>query len=431
MDTGALRAAVAAGDESAVARLLDEAPRTALAGPAGAALLTRAVRAGQHRIAERLVAVGADPDRTEFTGGVDLVAEAADRGAYSMVQALLPGPVARQRRALEAARAWLGGSEEDELRRRLGGGPDVTFAYEDVHEQVDPDNPHLYDPTPVARRIHATAADGRTLTVETTHRALVTAVEKSIGTFATTPEELADRALHHARPGFRDWQASVWRLADRADAESFACAARLLHSPEPPHRRFALDLLSAIATHLFLRRPWRHGRQALDLLRAYLATDEDHPELLDGALFAHSWYADEYGTDGELFAILPFGSHHDGAVRERVLHELGPSMDRNPAVVDLCTARCDDPRPDTREAALYALASYGPDSPDLRSLFAAHLTDPHAPARLEAAAGLALRHDPRADAVLARFTEDAEPESPTWWRLDEIRRRRARTAPAG
>ncbi|WP_148666621.1 HEAT repeat domain-containing protein [Streptomyces sp. MOE7] len=431
MDTEALRAAVAAGDESAVARLLDDAPRTVLAGPAGAALLTRAVRAGRHRIVERLVAVGADPDRTEFTGGVDLVAEAADRGAYSMVMALLPGPVARQRRALEAARAWLGCSEEDELRRRLGGGPDVTFAYEDVHEDVDPDNPHLYDPTPVAVRIHATAADGRTLTVETAHRALVTAVEKTIGTFATTADELADRALHHARHGFRDWQASVWRLADRADEESFACAARLIRSPEPSHRRFALDLLAAIATHLFLPHPWRHGRQALDLLRAYLATDEDHPELLDGALFAHSWYAHEYGTGEDLYAILPFGSHHDGAVRERVLHELGPSMNRNPAVVDLCTTHCDDPRPDTREAALHALATYGPDSPELRSLFVDRLTDPHAPARLEAAAGLALRHDPRGDAVLARFAADAEPESPTWWRLDEVRRLRARTAPAG
>ncbi|MFI0786072.1 HEAT repeat domain-containing protein [Streptomyces lydicus] len=430
MDTEALGAAVAAGDESAVTRLLDEAPRTALAGPAGAALLTRAVRAGRHRIAERLVAAGADPDRTELTGGVDLVAEAADRGAYPMVRALLPGPVARQRRALEAARAWLGGSEEDELRRRLGGGPDVTFTYEDVHEDVDPDNPHLYDPTPVARRIHATAADGRTLTVETAHRAVVTAVEQTIGTFATTPDELAGRALHHARPGFRDWQASVWRLADRADAESFACASRLIRSPEPPHRRFALDLLSAIATHLFLRHPWRHGRQALDLLRAYLATDEDHPELLDVALFAHSWYAHEYGTDEDLFAILPFGSHPDGAVRERVLHELGPFMDRNPAVVELCTARSADPRPDTRESALYALATYGPDNPALRSLFAGRLTDPHPPARLEAAAGLALRHDARGDAVLAGFAEEAAPESRTWWRLDEIHRRRARTAPA-
>ncbi|MGY5126427.1 hypothetical protein [Streptomyces nigrescens] len=317
---GALSDAVVAGDQDAVARLLDGAPNRALAGRAGAGLLTRAVRDQRPALVELLVAAGADPDRPEDTDGVDLVAEAADRGAYALVRALLPGPVARQRRALDAAYAWLGGSEEDELRRRLGGGPGITFTYEDVHEEVDPYNPHLYDPAPVARRIRATAADGRTLTVETAHRALVTCIEEMIGTFATTPEELADRALHHARPDFRDWTASVWRLADRADEQTFACAARLARSPARPHRHFALDLLSALGTHPFRRRPWRHGQPALDLLRELLTTEHDDPELLDLLLSTYAWYALEYGTDEDPFALLPGRVHGPVPRRRQPVH---------------------------------------------------------------------------------------------------------------
>ncbi|MFE9927917.1 hypothetical protein [Streptomyces sp. NPDC005533] len=367
MDLSPLLAAVARGDDRTVFDLLDDVPEDELGGDDGVALLAAAAYAERDEVVWRLVEAGVDVTRP-WAGGVDPVTWAAGRGAFPVLQALLirsgdpRGADSPHRRALRVAQA--------------------AIASEAVGEEQGP---------PPA------------------HRAIVSHLEAVLGVHRS-PDELMARALVHARPDHDDWCESLLQLGYRADQEVFGWARDVAGDRSSlDRRRFGLGVLNFIGfgldspydpdVHREDEGPLPFRQDAAAFLRPLLDTEKD-PHALGSVIAAFTSYC----SPEEALAVLVHADHADPGVRRCVAsplahHSLLVTAD-HPDVLAALVRLAEDPVPDIRETALCGLAMSHVDTAELRAVMAAHLADPHFDARLEAAAGLALRGDERGHRVL-------------------------------
>lgn len=421
---------VQAGDVQSVDKLLRAVPADVLAGDEGSALLRAAAVAWHSDVVESLLDAGVDPARI-WPDGVDPVCWAADHGASQVLQELLSGdlspwrkqvPEDTARTALEIARAWLHVDPELELRRRLGALEDESVVVECERVPVTDWGLHT-------TRIRVTAADGRRAEVQTAHRAIVTYLEGRLDVTAS-PDELLARALFHADPRSCDWSESQIVLTDqRVPEETFRWAAELVAHPSVDTRRFVTEVLHHLS---FFERPF--NAQALEVLRPRLRAEEDLIAL-DSVIGAFA----EYTGRGDLTDLLPHARHPEPAIRRRVAGELVVAIgeppqaayrpdpplipfDTPPSVVATLIELASDVDGRTRANALGTLAESGIDTPAVRNLMTAHLTDDYPDARLEAAAGLALRQDPHGLKVLRQIGAGAGYETPVGQRVDTVSR---------
>lgn len=160
--------------------------------------------------------------------------------------------------------------------------------------------------------------------------------------------------------------------------------------------------------------------EAAEFLRPLLDSEQD-PHALATVIAAFTSYSSTEAAP----AILVHADHADHAdpdVRRSVATHLFIDTVEHQEVLAALMRLAADPVPETRATALYNFTSSTVDTPELRAVMAAHLTDPHFDARIEAAAGLALRGDERGLAVLDEIRSGIKSRhSPGAGRLADIR----------
>lgn len=414
-----------AGDAPTVEKLLRTTSKDALAGDEGSRLLRAAAIVGDADVVSDLLDAGVDPARP-WEDGVDPVSWAADFGAYEVLCELLYSgsswrkqvPQHGKLAALEIARAWLSLDPEVELRRRLGAHQDEPAVVERVQVPIRDQGRRQ------ATRIRLTLADGRQAETQIAHRAIVTDLEEQLG-MSVSPDELLARALFHADPESSDWGQSQVALWSRGDAEEvFRWAASLVAHPSVDTRRFATELL-----HLLGCQEQPSKAQALDVLRPRLRAEDD-VVALNSVIGAFAEYTDR----GDLTDILHLAAHPTPGIRARVAGELVNAIgeppqaghrpdltfipfDTPPEVLATLIHLASDVDADVRANALLTVAESGIDTPTVREVLTAHLTDDHRSARLNAAAGLALREDQRGLDVLRQVGSELTPTDVRRWRV--------------
>ncbi|MFE7527164.1 HEAT repeat domain-containing protein [Kitasatospora sp. NPDC057542] len=387
MDLPSLLAAIERGDDTTVFEFLEDAANDELTGDDGITLLAAAAHAGRHEVVDRLVVWDVDPTRP-WAGGVDPVTWAAENGAYWVLNALLSpdrDPLrtdSPHRRALRVARAAL----------ESGAGAGSV-------------------PPPA-------------------HRAVITDLEAKLGVHRT-PDELMARALVHADPEHDDWFASLFRIAEPESQERFDWARAVAEGAGDAgsldRRRFALDAINFLG---FGFNPDNGNDEppftleAAEFLRPRLHTEQD-PHALRTVVAAFTGYC----TREELPAVLTHADHPDPGVRHRVTLAFPTLLTDHPDALAVLLRLAGDPAPVTRTSALHALTRHPVDTPVLRGVLTARLTDPHFDVRLEAAAALALRGDQRATPVLHEIRRGIKNRSSRGaGRLDDLHHQlRART----
>lgn len=422
--------AVRAGDADTVETLLQDVAEAAMTGEGGSLLLRTAAAAGHTELVEQLIKAGADPTRP-WPGDVEPVCWAADRGAWGALFGLLGVrrswlpriPERTLEAALRLARVWLTVDAEQELRRRLGAVDDVAVVErKPVPVFADSDHAGMV-------RIRVRTGDGRQDQVWTAHRAVVTLLEERLG-IVTPYEELADRAMHTGDPESCDWDQAMTAIMHRPDLnEAFLWLAGRLEHPRALERLFAAQTLHYLS---FDERPF--DGQAVDVLAARVRVESD-PVVLYDLIGALGWYSARARPDADLHEILPHARHEDPKIRARVAGELSqvvgstidsrppaPTFGANQAAMATLIELTSDPTPETRTVALRTLADSAADTPQVRESLLAHLDDEHSDARLEAAVGLVLRHDPRGRDVIDHIAANAEHMSQTWLRIDSVER---------
>ncbi|MFJ1752795.1 hypothetical protein [Kitasatospora sp. NPDC088134] len=379
MDLPLLLAAVERGDDDAVLEALFDATSDELAGDDAVALLAAAARVGRQQVVDHLVLWGVDVTRP-WDGGTDPVAWAAQNGRSLVLQALL--------------------SRND--------------------DPLSSDSPHRRA-LRIARDTLASGA-GREADPPPAHWAIVTDMEAALGV-RHSPDELMARALVHADPHHDDWSVSVLHLGTRADQETFDWALEAARdTADADRRRFGIDTMDQLAfSYGLLPLPDDavppFAREAEDFLRPLLRSEQD-PRTLALAIGAFATYNNAGDT---VAAVLPHAYHADPRVRARVSMFLHTNTDRHQEAFAALVHLAGDSVPVTRANALSRLLMSDVDTPELRALFTAHLTDPSFDARLEAAAGLALRGDERGRAALDEIRSGIKNmNSPGWGRLGDI-----------
>ncbi|MFJ5928030.1 hypothetical protein ACIQF6_36090 [Kitasatospora sp. NPDC092948] len=379
MDLPALLAAVERMDDDAALELLYGATADDLAADDAVTLLAAAARGGRERIVDHLVLWGVDVTRP-WDGGVDPVTWAAENGRSRVLDALLShsdNPLSGDsphRRALRVA--------QDALASGVGAGN---------------------EPPPA-------------------HRAIITALEATLGV-RHSPDELMARALTHADPDHDDWFASAFQLGTRVDQETFDWALEAAQdASDLDRRRFGINTMDQLAIAFSLlplpddaELPFE--REAEDFLRLLLHNEQD-PRTLALAIGAFV----SYNNAGDTVAVvLEYAYHADPGVRASVSTVLHTNTAQHREALAALMYLADDPVPVTRANALGRLLVSTVDTPELRTLFATHLTDPYFDARLNAAGGLALRGDERGQAALAEIRSGIKNmNSPGWGRLSTI-----------
>ncbi|MFB6561892.1 HEAT repeat domain-containing protein [Streptomyces sp. NPDC056400] len=393
MDLPLLLAAVEREDDGAALELLFDATADDLAGDDAVALLAAAARAGRERVVDYLVVWDVDVTRP-WDDGVDPVTWAAENGRYWVLRALLSrrrDPLSSDsphRRALRTA--------QEALASGVGAGS---------------------EPPPA-------------------HRAVITDLEAELGVHHS-PDELMARALVHADPDHDDWLTSVFRLGLRTSRETFDWALEAAQDTSHlDRRRFGLDTMEYLAIGFSVDVEQEHdaelpfAREAEDFLRPLLDSELD-PRTLAIVIAAFN----SYSSVDMVPAILAHADHPDPRVRRTVSAMLHTNTPKHEEALAALTRLTDDSTPTTRTNALSRLATSALDTPELRAVFAAHLADPYFDARLEAAAGLALRDDERGLTALDKIRSGIKNiNSPGWGRLSDIHhllRVRAEAAEAG
>ncbi|AEV84295.1 hypothetical protein ACPL_3400 [Actinoplanes sp. SE50/110] len=439
-----LAAAVRAGDIQRLTVLLRELSDIDLGGELGSALFREAAVAGRAEVVEELLLAGVDPNRA-WPGRVEPVSWFAERGAWNMLVTVLMHnhghsswptvPESSLRAALALARTWLTVDPEQELRRRLGALDDPATVVERERVPAWRDG----DDGPSAVRIRVHTADGREDRVWVAHRAVVTLLEDALG-IVTSNDEIAARAVHTAHPYSWDNAQAHTTIRERAERDAAVfdwLAARLTH-PTVEHRRFAAEVVQGLCRR---ERPFDDA-QAADIIAARIR-DERDPVVLDNLIGAFAEFAFHARPGTDLRQILPHARHRDPLVRTRVAMELvlvtgsrrdetlpAPASSPPAAHIRTLIELAADPDPHTRATALGVLAGSYLDTTQVRTVFIDHLSDPHAPARVPAAAGLSLRDDVRGqDALHLLRTDPVTADVACGWLADLDRILARRPAP--
>ncbi|MFE6869513.1 HEAT repeat domain-containing protein, partial [Kitasatospora sp. NPDC057692] len=164
------------------------------------------------------------------------------------------------------------------------------------------------------------------------------------------------------------------------------------------HRRFALDVINCLGFGLNSDNddgdpPF--AREAADFLRPRLDTEQD-PYALRAVVAAFTGYC----SREELPAVLALADHPDPGVRHGVSLAVPTLLADGVDALGILLSVADDPDPIVRTNALHTLTRVPADTPALRDVLLANLSDTHFEARLEAAIALALRGDERGTPVL-------------------------------
>jgi hypothetical protein len=239
--------------------------------------------------------------------------------------------------------------------------------------------------------------------------------------------------------GSPEWDDLVFALSRRLDREETTrWAVAGLSDSSVARRQFMSLLLHTMS----------YEREAADpetraALRGRLTAETD-PVALEQVIGAfaehsHDW---EPWNASDLSDILPLARHRDAVVRGRVAGELiralgqrrldegydvtlSPDDPRRAAIATLAEL-AGDAESYIRTSALFTLGVTRVDIPEVRDILAAHLTDDHLDARLEAAAGLIARGDPAGRPVFERIAAGVTPGGPPWDRFDQVAKMAAR-----
>ncbi|MER8183880.1 HEAT repeat domain-containing protein [Kitasatospora sp. NPDC094015] len=420
---GPLIEAVRGGDRRHAEELLAAGTPAGPTAPGAAVPLAVAAAAGDALMAELLLEHGADPDQ-----GAPL-ALAAERGAFGVAQVLLASgadplaPDAEGRTPAQLARRWQGIDPEQELRRRLAtAGPGPVS----VHREEQPDETVL-----IVAELDAGPAPRARAEVQDGHAAVLCLLEESLG--VDTPfDELAARALAAPDSEHPAWWEPVRALHRRGGEEAYAAAERLCGDDRPRAREFGVDVLAQFD---YLSRERPYAERIVALLRR-MADQEQDPEVLQSVLAGLGHQRDP--------VALPELARHVGHPYAPVRHSVavalvglvpGDHAEAMAAVLALVA----DPDEGVRDWAAFALASVEADTPEIRETLAGLLADPSVPVVAEAARGLAHRGDPRAVEPLLRLLRESDPDEYAWdvalesaeSSADPRLRAAARTAAAG
>ncbi|MFI1585457.1 HEAT repeat domain-containing protein [Embleya sp. NPDC020630] len=400
--------------------------------------LIAAVRSGNARLATRLLDAGADPDAVDEYGtpalclavdtfdlpvvdallpcarldepapdGRTALLRAIDRGACEIAERLVGYGAklwvadAEGRDALALARYWHETGVETELRRRSGSGS-------------------------VERRTLRRSESGTSceelssggLTIRNGHTAILTALEPCYG-IRPSFDELLSRVLAEPDVDHEVWWAAMYALVERHDSAVWDAAAALCDRSDPLERYFGADVLRC--TNLFDKsEDAPYDRPLVDVFLPRVTHEPDHcvaRVLTAGLVEAMDPRAEE--------ALPELTRHLDAEVRKRAVEGLGRAIERaEPDALAAGTECLGDTNAGVRRAACLSLALAPPDTGDVSDLLAACLVDPDRDVRVEAAARLALRDDPRGDEIL-RGLAPADVEAPYYWLLYDVYRHRA------
>ncbi|MFF5976308.1 HEAT repeat domain-containing protein [Streptomyces sp. NPDC012769] len=421
-----LVAAVGTGDADEVRRLLEAGADPDTAGEDGLPVLCAAVTAYDAAVTELLVDHGADPDRP-LPDGTTPLSRAVEGGSPAVFHAALdrdPGerlPRAERERLLRLARAWYETGAEAGLRRRTGAsGPAETVRIPDDEDGT----------------VDRVSLGG--LTVRAGHGAILTSLERFFGV-ETPPEVLMARALADPDPHHVDRAAVLYPLGLRHGRETWSAVLAADHPSERDRRLFALRLLRyADVLHMVSDRPYDRTEEAERL--AAWALDESDPKVLWEILDLYVGL----GHPQEESIALRLAGHPDPDVRASLpvalgdASGLGPKADRalfafvrdpDPTVRASTTGCLDhwrrhaaeagrpadaarfaetllglarDPDPGVRGAVAQTLAASRDRSPAAADTLWRLLDEEDRLVRLEAAYGLARRHDPRTEEAYER-----------------------------
>ncbi|MFI6586744.1 ankyrin repeat domain-containing protein [Embleya sp. NPDC050493] len=400
--------------------------------------LIAAVRSGDAKLTAALLEAGADPDAVDEHGtpalrlAVDafdlpvvdvLVAwarlddaapdgrtpllRAIDRGACEITDRLVGHGAklwvadAEGRDALATARYWHEADIETELRRGSGSRP------------VERGTVRRSESGTVCAELSSGG-----LTIRNGHTAILTALEPRYGIHPPF-DELLSRALAEPDVDHEVWWATTYALEQRHDTGVWDAAAALCDRPNPLERYFGAEVLRLM--NLFDERADApYDRPLVDLFLRRVACEPDPrvTRVLTAGLVD--------AMDPRAGQALPSLTRHlDAKVREQAVGGLRSEIETaSPEALVAATERVGDANAAVRRAACRALAFAPPDTADVSDLLAGCLDDPDRDVRVEAAARLALRADPRGDEIL-RGLDPTDEDSPYHWLLDDVYRHRA------
>lgn len=399
-----LIAAVRSGDARAVYALLEAGADPETADEFGTSALCLAVDAFDLRIVEALVA-WSRLDRAAADGRTPLL-RAIDRGAFDITDALILHGAAlwatdgERLDALALARHWHETDATAELRRRSGQLGPVECG--------------------TVRSGSGTTCEELSLgglTVRTGHTAILTALEPRYG---ITPsfDELLSRALAEPDVDHEVWWATTSALQQRHDPAVWDAAAALRDRADPLLRYFGAEVLRVI--NLFDESDeLRFDAPLVGMFLPWVAEEPD--PRVTRVLTAGLADAQDLRAEAPLPALT---RHVDGKVRQWAVSGLRRAAQaERPGALAALVERTEDEEAAVRQAACTALASAPSHAEGASEALAACLTDADQGVRVEAAARLALRGDPRGDEVL-RGLDATDEDSPYYWLLCDVHRYR-------
>jgi len=356
-------------DAYEVGRLLyDGVDPNGLAG-GGRTALSVAAEMGTWLIVEMLLRHGADPRVPDADGRLPY--DIAAGRAYADVAAELE----------RTAAAFVEGS---------AGSVVIVTTREDIGDAIQ------------LIRVQVRGDDGSVteFAMQTGHLAIVTDLETKLG-MRVPFTELAERALSGPAEG-AVWWAVADALTPRADAETFAAAARLCDSPRLLERRLGADVIGMFGNgDDMAKEPSFHAR-AVAILRR-LADREHDPEMLKWVV---TWLGHRKAP--ALPELLSLVDHDGQDVREAVARNLPAIMSAgHPDGLAALIRLSRDPCERVRDWATTGLAIADQDTQAIRAALTARLDDPHLTTALEAARGLAARGDHIALGPVHRLLTDS------------------------
>lgn len=398
-------AAVLSGEAQTVAMLLEAGADPDCVDEHGTPVLCLAVDVFDLEVVEVLMS-SARLERAPADGRTPLL-RAIDPGAYDITHALINQGArlwakdAEGRDALALSRHWHETDVVAELHRRTGlQGPverrTVLGEFGTVCEEL--------------------MLAG--LKLRTGHTAILTSLEPKFG-IAPSFDELLARALAEADVDHEVWWATMDVLQQRHNPAIWDAAAALRDRPDPLQRYFGAELLRLINVFDETEEALFDG-PLVDLFLPWVAQEPDFRvtrALAAGLADARDPRAEE--------SLPSLTRHADSKVRKLAVSGLCRSVEaESPEALAALVERTADEDPTVRPAACTALASAPVYVVEASDALALCLADSDESVRVEAAARLALRDDPRGDRILQGL-DAADEGSPHHWLLHDVFRYRS------
>ncbi|WP_234379162.1 ankyrin repeat domain-containing protein [Streptomyces sp. IGB124] len=400
-----LIAAVRSGDVEAVEALLEAGADPESADEDGTPALCLAVDTFDLPIVTALLR-SSRVDRPAADGRTPLL-RAIDLGAYDITDALIRHGACLWAQdtdgtgAVALARLWHERDVRVELRRRSGQAGPIKCSTVRSESGLTCEELSLGG-----------------LKVRTGHSAILTELEPKYG---LTPsfDELLSRALAEPDVDHEVWWATTYTLQQRNDAATWAAASALRDRTDPMERYFGAEVLRLI--NLFDESDdWPHDAPLVDMFLAWVAQEPD-PRVAR-ALTAGLVDAQDLRAEEPLPALT---RHRDALVRQRAVGGLHRAVEaENPEALAALVASTRDEDEAVRRAACRGLACAPLHAEGISNVIAACLADGDEGVRVEAAARLAMRQDPRGEEIL-RALDASDEESPYHWLLYDVHRHRA------